>query len=152
LELFGTIALAGVDVIAPAECAGDELWSRVVGSVLRDAGRLGQRRARVQIQAATAWRGAPRIRWKTEALIETLSTIVEVQNRSDEPPSITYPPSPIQHPLVPNDPDPFRAEILLSNWTVDDAAWIAEVVYGACNRIGITQDVLVGVRQSDAKN
>lgn len=145
LEIFGTPSLTGVDVILPVECAGDALWSRVAASILRAEDRTTGRRPRVLIEAGNAWTEEPAIR-DVPSLEEVLSDLVDVRAVMDSVNPASYPASPIEHPFVPSNASPFRAEVMLAAWTIDDAAWLAEVASTACQRAGVTGDVQLAVR------
>jgi len=146
LELFGALALEGVDAIVPAADVGDLVWKRVAGSVLRDEDRVSTPLPRALVQAGRAWPTSPEIRWEPRVIMETLSELVDVYEVMGAQ-LVSYPPSAIEHPFGSSDDDPFRAEVSLPAWTIDDAAWLAEAACAACNRAGVRQDVQVAVRR-----
>ena len=146
LELFGQIDLAGLDAIVPTACAGDRMWARVAGSVLRGAGRASNPRAHARIQAGRAWREAPAAAGDSRAILDVLSELVEISAAMDEVALAAYPAGPRVNPFVPREDDPVRAEVLLPAWTLDDAAWLAEAMCVSCRRAGVAQDLLLSVR------
>jgi hypothetical protein len=146
LELFGTIVLGGVDAIVPLACAADPMWRRVAGSVLRDGDRISRRPPRVLVQAGTAWPTSPAPEWDADAILETLSVLVELHGIMDAIDRAPYPPSPIAHPFASQNADAFRAEVALPEWTIDDAAWLAEALCASCYRAGLTDDIQIAVR------
>ena len=155
LELFGSIRLSGVDVIAPVEYVSDSLRSRVFGSGVGDPARASELPTRVLAQATSAWGPtSSQSGWDTSRILEALGQAVEVGATMDAVPLASYPPSSspspfafgIEHPWAPSETNPFRAEIVLSSWTIDDAAWLAERVAAACSQAGVDDDVQIAVR------
>lgn len=154
LELFGKCRLTGVDAIVPLDCVGEPMRQRVAGSVIRNRHAFDQP-ARVLIQVSDAWPEPVPAASDSSAVVATLSEMVDVQRVMGDVPFASYPasfaPSPfafgVEHPWAASETDPFRAEIALPVWTVDDAAWLAEAVCLACARSGRTGDVQVAVRR-----
>lgn len=154
LELFGASLLTGVDAIVPLGCVGEPMWWRVAGSVVRNRA-LSREPARVIVQACEAWPESHPLRPDPHAVVRTLSDFVDVRAAMGDIPSAPYPaafgPTPfafgVEHPWAASDTDPFRAEIVLPVWTIDDAAWLAEAVCVACARAGSVGDVQVALRR-----
>jgi len=151
LELYGVLSLTGIDVSAPLVCAGERLRARVFTSPVRDVQDAVERPHRVLLQAvseSSSGPGAP------DAILETLREFAVVRATMDEVPFASYPPSPIPHPFVygvehpwgPADTNPFRAEVAMPVWSIDDAAWLAEVVCISCRRAGVSDNVQIAVR------
>jgi hypothetical protein len=151
LEPYGVLTLTGVDVSAPLACAGERMGARVLASPLRNVPEAVERPHRVLLQAvseSSSGLGAP------DAILETLREFAVVSATLDDVPFASYPPSPNPHPFVygvehpwgPADTNPFRAEVALPVWSIDDAAWLAEVVCLSCSRAGVSDDVQVAVR------
>jgi len=158
LELFGTVTLTGVDADVPLACVGDRLWERVAGSVIRwDVDRSSDIPPRVLIQAATAYikPGSLPERWDMGAIAEMLSEFVEVQDVMGAVPFASYPPSFAANPfgfgietVHSSETDPFRAEVMLRAWTIDDAAWLVEAICASCRSAGVADDIQVAVRMA----
>lgn len=158
LELFGTVTLSGVDADVPLACVGDRLWERVAGSVIRwDADRASEVSPRVLVQAATAYVAPGNLpeRWDMSAIAENLSEFVDVQDVMGAVPFASYPPSFAPSPfgfgvetIHSSDTDPFRAEVMLRAWTIDDAAWLVEAICASCRTAGIATDIQVAVRMA----
>jgi hypothetical protein len=155
LELFGTPVLAGVDAIVPLECVGASGWQRAAGSFVRFSGRASEQPARALVQAEGAFRqgGAPPSDWDNDAIAEALADLVEVDSVMGEVPRAAFAPSLLPNPfaygveqLHSAETDPFRAEVKLHGWTIDDAAWLAEAVAVSCRQAGRSEDVLIAVR------
>jgi hypothetical protein len=153
LELYGKATLTGADAIVPLACVGDPLSARVAGSVIRNRSRAAKRAARVLVQVSGAWPDSS-AQLDSGAILATLSELVEVEAAMGALPFASYPvsfaPNPfafgVEHPWAASDTDPFRAEISLPVWTVDDAAWLAEAVCASCARAGNANDVQVALR------
>lgn len=153
LELYGKATLTGADAIVPLACVGDALYARVAGSVIRNRYLAAKRTARVLVQVSGAW-PASSVQLDPGAILATLSELVEVEAAMGAVPFASYPasfaPNPfafgVEHPWAASDTDPFRAEISLPVWTVDDVAWLAEAVCSSVARAGKTSDVQVAVR------
>ncbi len=79
-------------------------------------------------------------------MLETLSDFVDVLAVMRSVEQASYPPSAAPEPFTPSDDDPFRAEVALPQWTIDDTAWLAEVVCMACRRASAIADIQVAVR------
>jgi hypothetical protein len=151
LELYGALSLTGVDVSAPLACAGERLRARVFASPVRNVPDAVERPHRVLLQAgsqSSSGLGAP------DEILETLREFAVVRATMDDVPFASYPPSPNPHPFVygvehpwgPADTNPFRAEVAMPVWSIDDAAWLAEVVCLSCSHAGVSDDVQVAVR------
>lgn len=145
LELFGKLELTGVDAIVPVERAGGSLWQRVAASVVRDRDRILDRPPIVLVQAGRAWPSSPQIRWDANAVLKTLSEIADVR-QTLEPISMSDLTSTVDHPFGQSDDEPFRAQLTLSDWTIDDVGWLTEALSVACHRAGISQDIQLSVR------
>jgi hypothetical protein len=153
LELYGRATLTGADAIVPLDCVGDPVWRRVAGSVIRDRYRGSEPPARVLVQASSAWPSSS-VQPDPDPILATLSEFVEVKAVMGALPFASYPPSfapspfafGVEHPWASSETDPFRAEIALPLWTVDDVAWLAEAVCASCARAGDTRDVQVAIR------
>ena len=153
LELYGRTTLTGADAIVPLDCVGDPLWRRVAGSLIRDRYRGSERTARVLVQVSSAYSGSS-VQPDPGAILATLSEFVKVEAAMGAVPFALYPPSfapnpfafGVEHPWASSDTDPFRAEIALPVWTVDDAAWLAEAVCASCARASDARDVQVALR------
>jgi hypothetical protein len=145
LDLFGTLSLTGIDAMVPLPCAGDGLRQRVNGSWVMDEvrARRPDRRARVTA-ARTYYEFAPTPAWDHQAILEALSKLIHVEATMDEVPSIEY--SESDSPFGTSDPDPVRAEVLLPDWTIADAAWLAEAIAMSCREVGIQSDAEIAVR------
>jgi hypothetical protein len=150
LEIYGATSLTGVDAMLPLDCVGEPMWSRVAGSVLRDSDRASDRLPVVLVPAGKPWPTSPVIGWKTKAILKTLAEFVEIRAAMDELDHAPYPPSVIPDPFGPADDDPFRAQVTLPAWTIDDAAWLVEALSIACRSSGVTQDIELAVRLVDA--
>jgi len=157
LELYGNATLTGADAIVPLQCVGDALWTRVAGSVLRDRRHGPERPARVLVQATSnAWpdSSSPPPQHDPVSIVGTLSEFVAVEAAMGAVPFASYPPSfapspfafGMEHPWAASDTDPYRAEIKLPSWTVDDAGWLAEAVCAAYARVDDASDVQVALR------
>lgn len=155
LELYGQSTLTGIDAIVPLECAGEAMLHRVFGSVIRDR-RASERPASVLIQVHEEYsEGVPDKR-DPDAAAAALSELVEVQAvMGDVPlasPSVSFKGSPFsfgveRRPWLALDTDPFRAEVRLPVWTIDDAAWLAEAVTTAYTPTARNGEVQVAVRR-----
>jgi len=153
LELYGKATLTGADAIVPLDCVGDPLWKRVGSSVIRHRYRGSEPTARVLVQVSTGSSDSS-VQPDPGAILATLSEFVEVDASMGAVPFASYPPSfaaspfafGVEHPWAPSDTDPFRAEISLPVWTVDDAAWLAEAVCASCARAGTARDVQIALR------
>jgi hypothetical protein len=92
--------------------------------------------------------------WDTDAIAKLLSEWVDVQGVMDSLPFATYAPSFAPTPFHVGiealqsawPVSPFRAEVMLNAWTIDDAGWLAEAVCLSCRRGGVTDDIAVAVR------
>jgi hypothetical protein len=154
LELYGRATLTGADAIVPLQCVGEALWKRVAGSVLRDRQRGSERPARVLVQASSAWSGASPAEHDPADIVETLSEFVAVEAAMEAVPFASYPsslaPNPfvfgVEHPWASTDTDPFRAQVALPVWTVDDACWLAEALCASYARVDDSLDVQVALR------
>ena len=154
LELYGKATLTGADAIVPLECVGDSLWTRVAGSVIRSRNRRPSSPARALVQVASAWSDSSSQQLDHEPILRCLSEFVEVTAAMDSVPFASYPPSlspspfafGVEHPWGSSDTDPFRAEVALPIWSVDDVAWLAEAACSACARAGGVGDVQLALR------
>lgn len=155
VELYGTMTLTGVDAGVPLVCVGDRLWGRVAGSVIRDTDRASDVPARVRVQAEAAYvePGGLPARWDMGAIAARVSEFVDVQDVMDAVPFAAYRRSFGRNPfgfgiesLHSAATDPFRAEVMLHAWTIDDAAWLVEAVCVSCRKAGVEDDVQVAVR------
>jgi hypothetical protein len=154
LELYGRATLTGIDAIVPLECVGDSLLKRVAGSVSRSRTRRLASPVRVLVQAANAWPDSSSRRLDHDAILACLSEFVELKAAMGSVPFASYPPSlspspfafGVEHPWASSDTDPFRAEVALPIWTVDDAAWLAEAACSSCARAGGAEDVQLALR------
>jgi hypothetical protein len=146
LELFGTTTLTGVEVIVPLACAGERLWERVAGSILRDDARALADRPQVLVQARDAWTDASPNSGETDTIAESLSEFVQVSRSTEVVNAIPFPPAGAPSPFAPYDADLFRAEVRLPDWTIEDAAWLVEAVALSCSRTGVGGDIQVAVR------
>jgi hypothetical protein len=146
LDIFGTVSLSGVDVIVPVECVSTRTWKRVAGSVVRDDDRRTGRQSLALLEVGRAWPDAPADSWDTQEILRNLSTLCHA--RAVTSPELSFhPPSPIEHPFIPSDPLPLRAEVVLPDWTIDDAAWLAEAISISCSKAEVTHDVLIALRR-----
>lgn len=147
LELFGATALTRVDAIVPTECATETTWQRVAGSVVRDSDRRAGQPAQVLVQIGGASRASAAIAWSEFAIAETLSALVDLANIA-EGEDFTDRSSAKPQLFGRHAADSFRAGATLPQWTIDDAAWLAEAVSAACRRAGIRRDIQVTVSSS----
>jgi hypothetical protein len=155
LELFGTCTLTGLDAIVPLACAGEPMWRRVASStVFHGAGSNSP--VQVAVQITESYSDAPRLRLNPETLAGVLSEFVEVGASMGDVPLASYPDGSAEHPFGPapwaepdTNRDPLRVEVPLGNWSIDVAAWLAEVTCVACARAGCTDDVQVALRRAD---
>jgi hypothetical protein len=149
LQLFGATTLTGVDAIVPLACAGEPLWRRVAGSVVRDDSRGADDAPspRVSIQAGPAWSPSSRDQWETQEILERLSELVDIAASMDAVEHIAYPGPTTPDPFAPSDPDLVRAEAVLRDWMIDDAAWLVEAFCASCRRAGLRGDVQIAVRR-----
>lgn len=148
IELFGTVGLTGVDVIVPTSHARSRMHERVAASAVRDADRQSPKAPRCLMQASRAWPTSPRIKWDSGAIANTLNGLVDVLVVTEDLSTVSFPDSRIPSPFALSDDRPFRAEVLLRDWTIDDAAWVAEAMAVCCHEAGIDQDVQIAVRIS----
>lgn len=146
IELFGIVSLTGVDVIVPTSHAGGKMHERVASSAVRDADRQSPNAPRCLMQASRAWPTSPRIEWDSSAMASTLSALVDVSIVTEDLSAVSYPNSRIPSPFALSDDQPFRAEVLLRDSTIDDAAWAAEAMAVCCHVVGVEQDVQIAVR------
>ena len=147
LELFGTLMLTGVDAIVPPDYSVSAMLERLAASTVRDSDRQVLPAPMILVEAGRAWPTSPVILWNPSALLEAMSELVDVDNTGAESlPRAEYLSTDAPSPFASSDENPFRAQVVLRDWTVDDAAWLAEVVAVSCRRVGIRQDVQVAVR------
>lgn len=146
LELFGTITLTGVDAIVPTASAGKATRQRVATSTVRDLDRQVQPPPLTLVQAGRAWPTSPAIKWDSPALLETMSELIDIDAARDDMAPAEYAASTGPDPFAPSDENPFRIEVALRAWTIDDAAWLTEAMSVSCRRAGIDQDVQIAVR------
>ena len=158
LELFGTTTLSGVDAVVPLACVGERLWRRVGSSSIRNAERRATDAPRNSVQATEMWRepGDYGPSWDVERILGALSSLIDVRASMASVPRAAFPPSGSQdvfalgvEQLWSCETDPFRAEVMLNAWTIDDVAWAAEVVSHACAAAGIVEDVQISVQRLD---
>jgi len=153
LELYGKATLTGADAIVPLDCVGEALWKRVAGSVIRGRYRGSDRAAQVLVQVSDAWSSSS-VQRDPDAIVATLSDFVEVKAMMGAVPFASYPPSfapnpfafGVEHPWASSETDPFRAEVALPVWTIDDAAWLIEAVCASSAGAGDARDVQVALR------
>jgi len=150
LELFGDLRLTALSAIVPLDALTSRTWGRVSGStIIRDPDRTTAEPPKVLLQAGDAWTPAPKARWKPRQLRRFLAELLggkRAVRTSEERLPLS---SPIPHPFSPAPPPAFRAELLLPQWTVDDAAWLVEALAVACRESGITTDVEIIVARID---
>jgi hypothetical protein len=150
LELFGSCTLTGVDALVPLTCVGDPMWQRVAGSSIyhRSASELP---VRVTVQIAESPGTSP-LQVDLKAMVASLSEFALVAAVMGDVPLASYPDSVVEHPFGPSpwaapNRDPFRVELAISAWSIDDAAWLAEVVSLLCARTGCVDDVEIALRR-----
>jgi hypothetical protein len=151
LEIFGSIALASVDMIAPARCAGPGLCRRVASSVLRPSERHSSAATPTIVEVTSARAEEKRVGWDYGSVIAAMRNLYTLDVSLYEPRRISRSASIPGDLFDLHDPDPFGLEVSLPEWSVDDAAWLVEAVLGACSHAGITEDVLVTARAVESR-
>jgi hypothetical protein len=146
LELYGAIALSGVDAIVPMADAGRAMWRRVAGSVVRDPDRASGSPASVLVEAG------PRHRedWDRSLVLGELSELAMVDQSAaagDEPPEAL---AAAPHPFPSRSTYPLRVRVELPAWTIDDAAWLAEAVSVAWRRAGVTDAIGLAITRLES--
>jgi hypothetical protein len=153
LDLFGRCALTGLDAIVPLACAGEPMWRRVAGATIYHRAAL-EGSVRVALQITESYSDSPALKLDPETLAGGLSEFVEVGTTMGDVPLASYPDQSAKQPFglaaraAPDaNPNPLRVEVELGAWSIDDAAWLAEVMCVACTRMGCTDDVQIAVRR-----
>jgi hypothetical protein len=145
LELQGTPSLTGIDAWVPLVCAGERMSNRIAMGMLDRDSDNRESSQRALIEVGPAWAGQAAIEWDP-ALTAQLAELVEVES-GDGVPRATYPVSDaLEQPFRAPETDPFRLVAHLPQWSIDYAAWLAEVVSISCRGVGITTDVQIAVR------
>jgi hypothetical protein len=152
LELFGSSTLTGVDAILPLDCVGERMWQRVASSATFH-GFASEHQVRVVVQLAESYPDAPPLQFDLEEMVAELSESVEVGAAMGDVPLASYPDFVAEHPFGPApwaaaNPNPFRVELAIQAWSIDDAAWLAELVAVACARTGCVDDVEIALRRA----
>lgn len=122
------------------------MYERVSTSILRDPDRRVDEPPHAVLQAGRAWPTSPLIEWKLAPILRTLEPLVRVSNVMEGVAPIEYGAEGGPNPFAASDEKPLRVEVELSAWTIDDAAWLTEVMSIACKRARIQHEVQIGVR------
>jgi hypothetical protein len=151
LELFGNCTLTGLDAIVPIDCVGTTMRQRVVGSAVFH--RLGSERpVRIAVQVAD-WRYDDQpLQLDRAAVLSELSTLAEALTVTGDAPPVSYPESSAEHPFGPSPRhqhgvEPFAVEVTVPTWSIDDAAWLAEVLSVACVQATGSDEVEIALRR-----
>jgi hypothetical protein len=123
-----------------------------MNSEILDPDRVTEDSYRVLVQVGRAARDSARTtKIDSNMILSTLSGLAEVQRIVDVIDNVKYPPSAIDQPFGSPNSILFVGELVLPNWSIDDAAWVVEAICISCTQAGVTEDVEVAVRLKSAR-